>query len=209
MCKIGNFWLSSFTFFALGLNVGCGTKKNNEIRYVMPPKWVLGYNTNEDFSAIGVIPVNSNLPLTEIITRAESNAVENLQADVLMKFENCFIDASTDLSLSNRNEAVKKLNTITDDAFKNNVLKDISRRDEFWVSPDNNVAYLMVSGDSKNIVKTFINELNGNIVKYKNNPEMMSFISKVKSNVLNGTCFRKANNEGKTSIHGRNIKNSK
>ena len=196
MYGINNFrLLSFFIIFVLGFSFGCGTKKKTEVRYVMPPKWVLGYAVNENFSAIGVISIDKKLPLTEIISRAEDNAIENLRSDILVKFENCFISSSTVVFEDDRNGVVKNMNTMANNVFSNSVLKTFSRRDDLWISPDNNAAYLMVSGDREGIVNTFINELDSNIVN--NNPGTTNFITRLKSDILDGSCFNKKNDENK------------
>ena len=210
MSKFSDFRICAlFIIFLLSLNVGCGTKRSSDIGYVMPPKWVRGYSTDEIFSAVGLTSVNEQQPLAEIISRAEGNAIENLRADILIKFENCFIATCIDLFNSNRAEIVKKLNIIADNAFSNNVLRYISRRDEFWISPDSNVAYLMVSGDSGKIVRTFIDALNKDknvFINRESNPETASIINGVKNDILNGNCFYKKNDIDKIFIENTNNK---
>ena len=186
----------------------CGGNKtkghSKDFHQIEPPAWVQNAMGNSCFSAIGVSNRNGGISKTQ--KYAKNNAVDSLRTNIIVKFENLFLEDAQNIPDSDKIRLSMESNDILKSKLTNDNLMNISQIYDIWKSPNSNVLYVKVVADESQVAYLVIDALETFKSKYKNNNTIVKLVNRMKNDVLNGN-FKNSKINSKTNNIDQNSNN--
>ena len=193
------------SLFVLSSCGGNKTKRHSkDISYIKPPEWVQNAMGNSCFSAVGVS--NREGGISKAQKYAKNNAVDNLKTNIIVKFENLFLEEARNIPDNDKIRLLVESNDILKSQLTNDNLMNISQVYDTWKSPNSNVLYVKVVADEKQVAYLIINALDTFKSKYKNNNTIVNLVNRIKNDALTGN-FKNSKMNGEANNINQNTNN--